>query len=226
MTLLAEDVLLLLLDDQSGKITTTTSLDNVLGGAVLIELALDGQVDVTVPERRWASGKVRPVGAPEPVDPVLRDALAVIAEKERRAQDLVPRLGKGRRDELLDRLVERGLVRREEDRVLGLFPRRRWPAADSAHEEQIRRSLHSALVNGQEPDPRTAAIIAILSAVDQAHKVITAPGVSGREVKRRAAEIAEGAWAAEAVRDAIQAASAALIAVVAATTVATGAGSS
>jgi hypothetical protein len=226
MTLIAEDVLLLLLDDESGKLTATTSMDNVLGGAILIELALAEQVAVTVPERRWASGKVRVVGAPAPADPVLRHGLTMIAEKERRAQDLVPRLGRGRRDELLQRLAERGLVHRQEDRVLGLFPRRRWPAADSAHEELVRRRLHAALVDGAEPDSRTAAIIAILSAVDQAHKVITAPGVSGREIKRRAGEIADGAWAAEAVRDAIQAATAALIAIVVASTVATGAGSS
>lgn len=231
MTLIAEDVLLLLLDDDSGKVAGAPGFDNVLGGALLIELALDGAVEVgavevTVPERRLASGKVRRAGTGLPADPVLRDALTLVRERERRAKDLVPRLGKGRRAMLLDRLVERGLVRREEDRVLGLFPRTRWPAADSRHEEEVRLRLHAALLDGADPEPRTAAIIAILAAADQVHKVVTAPGVSDREIKRRAGEIAECAWAAAAVREAIQAAAAAMIAVTVATTAATGAGSS
>jgi Golgi phosphoprotein 3 (GPP34) len=45
MTLLAEDVLLLLLDDASGKpIVDGTKLDRVLAGALLLELALAGRV--------------------------------------------------------------------------------------------------------------------------------------------------------------------------------------
>jgi len=105
-------------------------------------------------------------------------------------------------------------------------PERRWAAANSAHEDEVRRQLHAALVEGADPEPRTAAIIAILTAADQVHKVVTAPGVSSREVKRRATEIAEGAWAADAVADAIQAATAAMLAVIVTTTVAAGAASS
>ena len=39
-TLIAEDLLLLLLDDESGKLTNATFLDAGLGGALLVELAL------------------------------------------------------------------------------------------------------------------------------------------------------------------------------------------
>lgn len=226
MTLIAEDVLLLLLDDESGKIAGATTLDAVLGGALLIELALDGLVAVTVPERRWASARVRVSGPALPAEPILRDALRIVREKERRAQDLVPKLGKGRKAELLDRLVQRGLVRREEDRVLGLFPRTRWPAADSRHEQELRGRLHAVLVDGADPDPRTAAVVAVLKAADQVHTVVTAPGVSKREIKRRAEAVAEGAWAATAVREAIQAATTAMITAVVAASAVASAGSS
>jgi hypothetical protein len=50
-------------------------------------------------------------------------------------------------------------------------------------------------------------------------------GISNSDVRKRATVIAQGDWAAKAVRDAIQASTAAMVAVVAATGAATAAGS-
>jgi hypothetical protein len=116
---------------------------------------------------------------------------------------------------LTGRLVDQGILMRRTDRLLGIFPRKRWPMADGSHKEVVRRSLAAALVHGEEPDERTAALIALTAAVDRAHKVIDREGLSAREVKRRAKEIAEGDWAAKAVRDAVNAATAAVVVVLA-----------
>ena len=220
-TLIAEDLVLLLLDDESGKFTNATYLDTGIGGALLIELALGETVDVVKGSGMWARAKVRPTGLAAPSDPVLAEALALIAEKERTAEDLVSRLGKRRRDQLLDRLRERGIVEPREDRVLGLISRRRWPSVDSTHEAGVRRELGDALLRGVTPAERTAALIAVLSALDLAHKVVDREGAPAREVKKRAKEVAEGDWAAKAVRDSIAAAQAAVTAAIVATTAAT-----
>jgi hypothetical protein len=216
--LIAEELLLLLLDDESGKLTHATYLDAGIGGALLVELALGEHVDV-VKQGRWSRAKVHPTatsGGPE--DPVLLEALAVVAEKERTAQDLVARLGKRRRDQLLGRLAEQGVVRPEDDKVLGLFPRHRWPVVDSRHEADVRRRLGDTLLRGVGPEPRTGGLVAVLSAMDLAHQVVDREGLPARQVKKRAKEVAEGDWAAKAVRDAIAAAQAAVAgAVVAAT---------
>ena len=45
-TLIAEDLVLLLLDDESGKLTNTSHLDTGIGGALLVELALAETVTV------------------------------------------------------------------------------------------------------------------------------------------------------------------------------------
>lgn len=219
--LVAEDLLLLLLDDESGKVAGSGSAEVALGGAVLAELAMLGAVIVEERTSRFRSPKVRVTG-PAPQDRVLADALEVVAEKERTAQDLVPRLGKGLVRTLGERLAERGIVERRESRMLGMLPRTRWPAADSIHEATVRQSLTSVLVQGTTPDDRTGALVALLLAVDRAHKVVDHDGMSRREVKKRAKEVAAGAWAAKAVRDAIEATYAAVVAVVAATTAATG----
>jgi Golgi phosphoprotein 3 GPP34 len=219
--LIAEDLLLLLLDDESGKVGGSDSAEVALGGAVLAELAIHGAVTVGERTSRFRSPKVLVTGPP-PEDRVLADALEVVGEKERTAQDLVTRLGKGLVHTLGDRLADRGIVERRESRVLGMLPRTRWPAVDSSHEAEVRRSLSSVLVQGTTPDARSGALVAVLAAIDRAHKTVDHEGMSRREVKARATEVSEGAWAATGVRNAIRATNAAVAAAVAAAAASSG----
>jgi hypothetical protein len=218
--LLAEDLLLLLLDDDSGKLTGTSHLDAGIGGALLVELALDGFVEVRKGAGMLARAKVVATDVPAPADPVLAESLALVRAKERTAQDLVTRLGNKRRDVLLDRVRQRGVLCEQEDRVLGLIPRRRWPTVDATHEQAVRRELSNLLIRGDRAEPRTVALVAVLSALDVVPKVIDVEGLSGRNVRKRAKHIADGDWAAKAVRDSITAAQGAVTAAVLATTTA------
>ncbi|QIG42147.1 GPP34 family phosphoprotein [Nocardioides anomalus] len=228
MTLIAEDLLLLLLDNVKGTVSSWGSTDVLLGGAVLAELAVAGLVTVDENRSRWRTDKVHPAGeAPADLDPVLADALATIAEKDRAASDLVGRIGKGLEERLATRLAERGVIERKDGKVLGLFPRTTWPTRDSTHEDGVRRAVASALVEGQDPDQRTGALIALLAAVDQAHQaVVPDTGAKKRELNQRAKQIAEGQWAARAVKDAVDAATAATVGAVVASTAATTAATS
>lgn len=220
-TLIAEDLLLLLLDDDKGTLAHSAEIQPLLGGALLLELALAERIEVAEKTGRWREAKVAVrVGTPLE-EPLLARATTIVEEKPRSAQDLVDRLGKGTKDVLLERLAERGLVRPVKDKVWGLFPRTTWPATDRTHEEAVRGRLQSALVDGLSPDTRTSALISLLSAVDQAHKVVDRGDLPAKEIKRRAKEIADGAWAAKAVKDAVEAAQMAMMAVIVSTTVAT-----
>lgn len=224
-TLIAEDLLLLLLDDQKGTMASSTHERPLLGGALLIELSLAGQVEVEH-TRILRTARARATGqGGTPTDPLLADALSVVAEKSRSAQQLVDRLGKGARQALLDRLVERGLLEQRRSKVLGLFPRTTWPAADARHESEVRKRLQASLVEGREPDPRTAALAALLAAVDRAHKVVERGAVPAKTVKKRAKELGEGQWASDAVRASVQASQAAVMAAVTASTAAASTGS-
>ena len=215
VTLLAEDLLLLLLDDEKGSLAASDKVGVALGGAILAELALAGAVTIEEKTLIWRATKVHATGV-MPHDAILVDAVARVAVKDRSAQDLVSRLGKGLKDQLAQRLVDRGILERRRDRVLGLFPRTRWPAVDSRREQEVRSALTACLVQGQEPDDRTAALVALLSAIGHAHKVVDTQGLSSGEVRRRAKQVADGDWAAKAVKDAVQAAATALATVAAA----------
>jgi hypothetical protein len=223
-TLIAEDLLLLMLDDDSGRLEGATYLDTGIGGAVLVELAMADLVEVVRGSGMWARAKVVATAAAPPSDPLLAEALEVVRTKERSANDLVTRLGRRRREVLLERLQQRGILEEREDRVLGVIPRRRWPTVDSTHETDVRRRLGDVLVRGVRPDPHTAALVSILSALDLAHKLVDREGLSAREVRKRARAVADGDWAAKAVKDSIQASQAAITAAVMASTTAATAG--
>jgi hypothetical protein len=228
MTLIAEDLLLLLLDDVKGTVSAWGGTDAVLGGAVLAELAVGGLVTVDEHRSIWRTDKVHASGdAPADLDPVLAAALATIAEKDRGASDLVGRIGKGLEQRLASGLAERGVLERKDGKLLGLFPRTTWPSADSSHEDDVRRTITACLVDGAAPDQRTGALIALLAAIDQAHNAVTpATTVKKKALETRAKEIAEGQWAAKAVKDAVDAATAAMIGAVVASTAATTAATS
>ncbi len=153
------------------------------------------------------------VDATPPEDALLADALQRVGEKARRADALIPLLAKRLRDRVLERAEQRGDLRRER---LTLRPDR-WPAADPTRQAELRARLEGVLVTGLTPDPRTAALVAVLSGVDAAAVAVEAPDRAARKaVKRRAAEIGEGAWAADSVRRAVAAAAAAVTATTAA----------
>jgi hypothetical protein len=227
MTLIAEDLLLLLLDDAKGTVSTWGKTDAVLGGAVLAELAVTGQVTVDEHESIWRTDKVHASQpGPPDLDPLLAEALATIAEKDRKASTLVGKIGKGLEGRLAARLADRGILERRDGKLLGLFPRTTWPAADTTHENDVRRTITACLVDGVQPDERIGALIALLAAIDQAHSAVTAgTTVKKKALEKKAKEIAAGQWAAKAVKDAVDAATAAMVVgVVAASTAATAGG--
>lgn len=215
--LLAEELLLLALDDETGR-NRLNSIDLGLAGAVLIELALLERVRVAERGESVKAGRLVVVPGPAPANPVLARGLELVADRAgRKPEHVLNPLGKGLREWLADALVDAGVLRREKHRVLGLFPTTRLPAQDTAHEATVRQLVWAAL-NGARPDPRTAAMIALLSALNAVTTVFDAP--DKRAVRKRAKEIAEGQWAATAVRKAIDAINAATVAAVSAATVA------
>jgi hypothetical protein len=222
--LIAEDVLLLATDDATGKSTISAlQLDPALAGAVLIELVVAGRVNL-LGEGRQAKVVVTdgtPLG-----DPVLDVALRSLIDKgPLKPVQAIRLLAKGLRARLNDLLEQRGILRRESGKVLGLFPTTRWPARDSGPEQDVRALVVGVLLNGQEPDGRTAAVISVLTAADMLKTVVQRPDI--KAAKARGTDIGEGNWAGDSIRKVIQETQAAMTAaVMVSTTAAIASGSS
>ncbi|MFF5084728.1 GPP34 family phosphoprotein [Actinoplanes sp. NPDC000266] len=215
---LAEEFLLLAYDDDGTPLTDGTHLDNGLGGAVLLELALAGRVDI-------ADKKVVVLDGAPTGDAILDSALGRLRAEERgrRPGHWVTKFSKDTRPRVLDRLVADGVLTVEKDKVLWVFPRTRYPAANGVEpvaETEARQRMQAAVAGAGAVDPRTAALCALVAATDLDKKVFA--GLDRKGVQARLREIGEGAWAAAAVKktlDEIQAA--VMVAIVASTTAAT-----
>lgn len=211
MTLLAEDLLLLLLDDETGKpLIDSTALPRALAGAVLLELALDGVVRPAAEGEEVRKGRLVLSDGTPPEDPILAHAVAQIRDsKPLKPERAIEKIDRRLREAVLQRIVDRGWVHEAKGRLLGIFPTKVWPAVDESHERAIREELRAALVDGAAPSARVAALVSLLSAVDAAPKVI-ADG-DRRAIKKRAKEIADGEWAGAAVRRTVEAVNAAIM---------------
>jgi hypothetical protein len=204
--LIAEEFLLLCLDDQTGKSTLGVSIEPALGGAVLVELALLERVGV-----RHGDNPDRPelfvIDSSPTDDPVLDDALRYLLENEGvNVYDIVNAFSsspitEGLRGRLLVRLADGGVLTHERSKILGVFPTTTWPTADPGAEDEVRLRLGRALLDGEAPTERTAALVGLLQATSHLEHVVATDDRSA--LVARAATITEGDWAAEAVKHAL-----------------------
>ncbi|MCY3850352.1 MAG: GPP34 family phosphoprotein [Acidimicrobiaceae bacterium] len=162
----AEEVVLLLLRDDDGKFVHVPSwlLDRILAGAVLMDLAMEYRID-TDPERLVLIDDT-PVGD-SLLDPTLariaedregaeRDARYWIEQEATHAEEI--------REEALNRLVQVGILEREDDRFLWVFKSRRYPVIDGKAEREVKLRIMGVLFSDEIPDPRDVVIICLADA--------------------------------------------------------------
>ena len=219
--LIAEEFLLLCVDDHTGKkIIPSDRIEPALGAALLVELALMERIGVTPQSAGWRErGRIAITDMSPTDDAELDAALAKLQHAEgRKAKELIStasgkRITKGLERRLLERLASRGVLRLEQGRVLGIFQHPTWPTDETGPEEDVRERLHTALIAGLTPTERSVALIGLLQATGLLTKVV--PTEDKKSLRRRAKELSEGDWAAKAVKDAIDEVAAATAAVAA-----------
>ncbi|WP_329788242.1 GPP34 family phosphoprotein [Lentzea sp. DG1S-22] len=206
--MLPEELMLLFINQQNGKLhVDSASAENALAGAVLIELVNSGRVAFE------PNGKKLQVVDPTPLeDPLLRESLARI-DKPMKPQKAVERLRKKVRDNVIAHLESRGAVRVEPRKVLGIFPGKSYVITDEPGADAVRKAVGEVALGYRGADARTGSLITLLYAVKAVHKVVRG---EKRDLTRRAKEIAAGNWAGDAVRRAVEAIQAGVVAATAA----------
>ncbi|MFD6567583.1 GPP34 family phosphoprotein [Micromonospora profundi] len=204
--LLTDELVLLAYDDDGANRLGRPHLDYGLAGAVLLELALAGRVEMT--DKHLVVTDPAPTGVP-----LLDDALAVLAAgRPRKPKNWIGKLAKGLPERVLDGLVDTGVLRRESDKVLLVFPRTRYPSptgAQPAVETAARERMAAALTGNGPVDARTAALLTLTRAVGLDRKLFRE--LPKDRVKARMDEIAAGDWASAAAKKAIDEMQAALM---------------
>lgn len=199
--LLAEQTLLLALDDEKGTDTSHWAGEAGLAGALLLDL---GERDLL---RADADGRLVAVDGAPPEHEVLHQAYAVIrhAAKPRTAKGWVDELQtelKPLRERLAQGLVDQGILSEDTSKILGIFLRTRYPEADANPEFELRQQLAEVLVTGREPTEGEALLVGLLEPMGLVDQVV--PKDQRKAARRRAQEIAEQGLAGNAVRDAVR----------------------
>ncbi|HSQ79270.1 MAG TPA: GPP34 family phosphoprotein [Candidatus Bathyarchaeia archaeon] len=207
---LAEELLLLALNDEKGTVVAAASigLPYGLAGAALIELVDAGLL-------RLEEKEVVPAPSGSAGDDLLDGILAVVrsSKKTRAVGHWVGKLGRtgGRiKRQLLDRLVAKRILVKEERRLLWLIPTSRYPQTNPMPEYKVRERIRAALRGITPPDERTAALIGLVQACDLIG-VLFERG-ERREAAKKAKEIVKSQPIGSAVVRAVQAVKTAVIA--------------
>lgn len=162
-----EEILLLMLDDRTGRLIERTmpAADLTIATAALMELALAGRVD-TDPQRLFVTDPT-PTGD-DVLDPVL-EKLKAQPDPSLGSRYWVETLAADApemRERLLARLVRHGILREQEGRFLWVFPERRYPTVDDKQEREVKARLLSVLFGDEIPEPRDALMIGLARAID------------------------------------------------------------
>lgn len=216
--LLAEQVLLLALDDEKGSDTSHWAGEAGLAGALLLDL---GERDLL---RADADQKLVALDGQPPEHELLRRAYEAVrgSDRSRNAKGWVDHLQKELkplREGLAQGLVERGTLSEDRSRLLGIFPRTRYPEADPHPEFELRHGLAEVLVNGREPTEEEALLVGVLDPLGLIDQVV--PKEHRKAARRRAKDIGDQGLAGIAVRDAVREIQAAVMTAVFVTTTVT-----
>ncbi len=198
MAQIAEDLLLLLLDNASAQ----PGLDRqrrqrVLSAAVLLDLAWACRIRPAVDGDPVEPGRLIALTATGPLDPVTGPAMALLSQRPLRPGTAIAKLSRRTEDQLLEHLQRCGQIRRiplpsKGFKKTAAFPLQRRDRVDAA-----RAALLAALFERRPPTPSTAAIIALLHAADGLGALLSLNDRGWRWVHARAGEIALGSWVDE-----------------------------
>jgi hypothetical protein len=185
MLTFAEEILLLMLDDEDGIFlpTRTSAVEYVLAGAVLLDLAFANRIDTD--ERQLLVIDSTPTGNPM-LDRVLERIAGSSGTRDTRAwiEKITGEDTDEIRNQALASLVKRGVLEARDEKFLWVFRSRRYPVIDGRVEREAKLRVTGVLLSDDIPDPRDVAMIGLVDACGILSEIF-----SGREIERAAPRI-------------------------------------
>ncbi|HET7800608.1 MAG TPA: GPP34 family phosphoprotein [Humibacillus xanthopallidus] len=214
---LPTELLLLMLDDEGRLRVDSTKRKAAVAGAAVLQLVLDGVLELEPAESRRARLVATPGAARRQswlLDEVRERAVG------RTPKEAVARIGgasdwRGRakdiQESVLEELATAGVLERVEHGHLGVFRSTRWLVRRPEVRSAIVTRIATAL-DGARPDAHTAALIGVLNAVDLLPRLF--PQRDKKVMRNLAVHVGELGWGADAVSEAIKQVEAAVTAAV------------
>jgi len=162
MPTFAEEFLLLALSDSKGGFVREPPerFENALAGAILMDLALMNRIDTDLEHLILIDGS--PSG-----DPLLDEVLALIRkfpDSKSTAywiEEIRYHIGEFR-DHIVQRLIDRGMLKKEEKKLLGIIPQKFYAVPQGAEAREVRERLRTTILSDDIPDPRDVLLISLM----------------------------------------------------------------
>lgn len=201
MARIAEDLLLLLLDNASAQPKLDRARrERVLTAAALLDLAYACRIRPAVDSEPVAAGRLVVLSGPHPADPVLAPALQLLLRRPISPAAAIAKLRRATPPAVFAQLERDGQIRRvrlQGNSFRGLTRTYAWPLIDRTRVSLVRAALRSALFDDDHPDPTTAAIISLLHTIDGLGAVLSLSERGWEWVRSRAGDIASGDWGSD-----------------------------
>ena len=163
---LMEELLLLALDDEKGKIISSSShaLPYGLRGALLLELFIAGKIDIV-------DKKIVVINRNNTGDEVLDNALNIINtyHKQKTVKFWITKLTskmKELRKDLLNGLITKGILEQQDKKVLWVIPATRYPTKNPVIENRVRKRIIGIVLQDEELDERSSMLISLINACE------------------------------------------------------------
>lgn len=174
MLTFGEELVLLALNDEKGGFGLHLSrmkFENALAGTVLMDLAFLNRIDTDLEQLILVD--------PAPTGDALFDSVMsmIVGEKgQRDASDWIQEVHyrhPNLRDVFIQKLIDRGILRKEEQKILWVFKHRRYPMIDNREVTEVRTRIRETVLSDTIPDPRDVVLISLMTACELVEEVFS-----------------------------------------------------
>jgi len=170
----AEEIYLLALDEDSGKVMPDARdpvLGTILIGAVLTELTFFKKISTDEDHLYILNTSLTK-------SPILNDVLEILKESHKKSaridQVLLALMSHTKRIEklVLDELLRKGILAEVDKKILWIFPDRRYPLINNKEIVNVELRIRKLVLGDDKPDPKDAALVSLLHASNLFSKIL------------------------------------------------------
>ncbi|MFT6216443.1 MAG: hypothetical protein ACJAS3_002856 [Roseivirga sp.] len=161
---LIEEFLLIALDDDKGKfVIDSTYLSHGLAGAILLEMALREKIDISGDTLKLVDDKYE---LEMVINKVIDQIKAAPQQKVKNWIELLAKQANELKKDTLLRLENKGILRKEEHKILWVIPNNKYPTSNITPENKVRQRLDDVIHNGAKSETQDIMLLSLIEVSD------------------------------------------------------------
>ncbi|KYG75418.1 GOLPH3/VPS74 family protein [Roseivirga echinicomitans] len=198
---LIEEFLLIALDDEKGQfVIDSTHLYYGFAGSILLEMALREKIDVSGDKLKLTHDEYE-------VEMVINKVIDQIkASKPRKLKnwiELIAKQAKELKEDTLLELQNKGILRKEEHKILWIIPNNKYPTTNITPENKVRQRLSDVMLRGAKSEARDVMLLSLIDVSDLTKEAFR-DNEEYRVVKKRIKEVTQDIKISQSVNKSIR----------------------